>query len=95
VSASISVSLQIDIDCCNIDKIYNNHFVSKKFVLCQNFDGFDKKHSHGLFSMYIRFTQSPDLNILTGFYPPNILVFCQDYTGFDMKHSYGLFSKTI
>jgi len=32
----------------------------------------------GTFSMYIRFTQSPDLNILTGFCPPNIQGFCQD-----------------
>ena len=43
---------------CDIGKIYDKHFVTKKFVPCQNYDGFDKNRSHGLFSMYVNWRET-------------------------------------
>ena len=47
---------------CDIGKIYNNNFVSKKLAPCQNLDEFDKKHSRGLFSIYVNHGMSERWN---------------------------------
>ena len=53
VLTAISHSRSEPLITCDIGKIYDNHFVTKKFAPCHNFDEFDKKHPHGLISMYL------------------------------------------
>ncbi len=71
--AAISHSRSEPLITCDIGKIYDNHFVIKKLAPCQNFDGFDKKHSHGLLSIILVIPPAPQGEGERNYTVPNFL----------------------